>query len=138
MLKVGENRVWIDPNRTEDVEVAITREEIRRLIYDGAIKTLPEKGVSRSRARLLHEKKRKGRRRGAGSRKGHKTARTPKKEAWAKRIRPIRKTLMELRDRRVITTDVYRRLYRMAKGGAFNDTTHLEQYIEAHKLTRRR
>ncbi|MFQ5836639.1 MAG: 50S ribosomal protein L19e, partial [Candidatus Bathyarchaeia archaeon] len=30
ILKVGEGRVWIDPDRTEDVEAAITREEIRK------------------------------------------------------------------------------------------------------------
>ena len=35
ILKVGESRVWMDPDRTEEVEIAITREEIRRLIHEG-------------------------------------------------------------------------------------------------------
>ena len=26
ILKIGQNRVWIDPERIDDVEVAITRE----------------------------------------------------------------------------------------------------------------
>ncbi|UCF59603.1 MAG: 50S ribosomal protein L19e, partial [Candidatus Bathyarchaeota archaeon] len=34
LLNVGEGRVWIDPDRIEDVEAAITREEIRRLIHE--------------------------------------------------------------------------------------------------------
>ena len=59
ILKVGQNRVWIDPERIDDVEVAISREEIRKLIHEGVVKRLPEKGVSRARARILHERKRR-------------------------------------------------------------------------------
>jgi len=64
ILKVGENRVWIDPERAEDVELAISREEIRRLIGDRAIKKEPIKGISRARAKRLHDKKVDGKRRG--------------------------------------------------------------------------
>ncbi|RLI07420.1 50S ribosomal protein L19e, partial [Candidatus Bathyarchaeota archaeon] len=38
ILNVGVNRVWIDPERIEDVDVAITREEIKKLIHEGVIK----------------------------------------------------------------------------------------------------
>ena len=31
ILKIGQNRVWIDPERMDDVEGAITREEVRKL-----------------------------------------------------------------------------------------------------------
>ena len=34
ILKVGQNRVWIDPERIDDVDGAITREEIRKLIHE--------------------------------------------------------------------------------------------------------
>ena len=68
ILKVGQNRVWIDPERMDDVEGAITRDEIRKLIHEKVIVSLPEKGVSRSRAKTVREKKRVGRRKGAGSR----------------------------------------------------------------------
>jgi len=34
ILKVGQNRVWINPERIDDVEAAITREEIRKLIHE--------------------------------------------------------------------------------------------------------
>ncbi|MEM3019492.1 MAG: 50S ribosomal protein L19e, partial [Candidatus Bathyarchaeia archaeon] len=47
ILKVGENRVWMDPERMEDIESSITREEIKRLIHEGAIRKIPEKGISR-------------------------------------------------------------------------------------------
>ncbi|MEM2875660.1 MAG: 50S ribosomal protein L19e, partial [Candidatus Bathyarchaeia archaeon] len=29
VLKVGKSRVWFDPERIEDIELAITRDEIR-------------------------------------------------------------------------------------------------------------
>ena len=60
ILKIGQNRVWIDPERMDDVEGAITREEIRKLIHEKIIVSLPEKGVSRSRAKTVRAKKRLG------------------------------------------------------------------------------
>ena len=138
LLKVGENRVWIDPERTDDVEAAITREEIRRLIHEGAIQRRPKRGVSRVRARVLHEKKRKGLRRGPGRKSGSARARISKKEAWMKKIRALRKKLRELKASRVITESVYRRLYAMAGAGVFESTADLERYIETRGLGRKR
>jgi len=138
LLKVGEGRVWIDPERMDDVEVAITREEIRRLIHEGAIQSLPEKGVSRARARVLHEKKKKGLRRGPGLKTGAARATISKKEAWIKRIRPLRKKLRELKAKRVITESIYRQLYDMAGSGVFESTADLERYIETRGLGRKR
>src|SRR4030067_1905002 len=81
ILKVGQNRVWIDPERTNDVEGAITREEVRKLIHEKIIKASQEKGVSRARAKTVHEKKRVGRRKGPGSYTGSGYATVSKKEA---------------------------------------------------------
>jgi large subunit ribosomal protein L19e len=138
ILKVGVNRVWIDPERIDEVELAISREEIRRLIRDRAIQKSQEKGVSRARARVLHEKKKNGKRRGQGSRRGSEGARTPTKEAWMKRIRAQRKKLRELRDTHAITQTVYRQLYIMAKSGSFRSVSDLERHIDARNLRRRR
>jgi large subunit ribosomal protein L19e len=138
LLKVGENRVWIDPERTDDVEAAITREEIRRLIHEGAIQRRPKGGVSRVRARVLHEKKRRGLGRGPGRKSGSARARVSKKEAWMKRIRALRKRLRELKASRVISESVYRRLYAMAGSGVFESTADLERYIETRGLGRKR
>ncbi|RLI05081.1 50S ribosomal protein L19e [Candidatus Bathyarchaeota archaeon] len=138
ILKCGKNRVWIDPERIEDVETAITRKEIERLIKDGVIKARPVKGISRGRVRVLRKKRKKGRRRGVGSREGAKYARLPRKRRWIQTIRAIRKKLRELVESKSITNTTYRKLYRMAKGGVFRSTSHLLQYIESAKLYRRK
>ena len=138
ILKVGINRIWINPEKVDDVEAVITREEIRKLVHERTIRAIAKKGVSRSRARLLREKKKRGLRKGAGSKTGRSTARAPQKKLWANRIKAIRKRLKELRDRRVIPKKVYRQLYLMAKGGAFSSVRHIEQHITAKKLSRRR
>jgi len=138
ILKVGQDRVWIDPNRIEDVEAAITREEIRKLIHEGVIKPLKEKGVSRARARVVHEKKKKGLRRGPGSRSGAAKAKVSKKEAWMNKIRALRKRLRELKAQKVITKSIYRKLYVMAKSGKFASVADMERYIKAHDLWRKR
>jgi large subunit ribosomal protein L19e len=138
ILKVGENRIWMDPERIVDVEIAITREEIRKLVHEGAIKPLPKRGVSRARARVLHEKREKGLRRGPGRRTGSAGAGVSKKQAWMKKIRALRRRLRELKEDRVITETVYRKLYSMAGSGAFESIADLERYIETHGLGRKR
>ena len=138
VLKVGQSRVWIDPEKTDDVEGVITRMEIRKLVHEDAIKALPEAGVSKGRARTLHDKRKRGLRQGAGTREGKKTARTSKKRTWENRIRAIREYLRDLRERRIIQDGAYRKLYLTAKGGMFSSVSNVDQYIEAHKLARRR
>ncbi len=137
VLKVGKNRVKIDPDREDDVSMAITRDDIRTLIHEKGITARYQKGVSRSRARLVHEKKKKGKRQGSGSRKGKKTTYNPKKRAWIQRIRPQRKFLRRLRTRRIVTISTYRKLYRWASSGMFRSVAHLDFFIKDKKLTRR-
>ena len=138
VLKIGRNRVWIDPERTEDVETAMTRDEIRRLIHEGVIKSLPVTGISRARARILHGKKKKGRRSGPGSRTGTVHARVSKKEAWMGKIRVLRKKLRELKAKKIIPENAYQQLYRMAGSGRFASVADLERYLKAHELWRKR
>ena len=138
ILKVGESRVWIDPERIADVEAAITREEIKKLIHEGAIKALPKQGVSRARAKVIHEKKKKGLRKGPGSRSGAKGAIISRKEAWMMRIRALRRRLRELKEKKIITQSVYRKLYIMAKSGAFKSKSEMENYIKAQGWWRKR
>jgi large subunit ribosomal protein L19e len=138
ILKVGESRVWIDPERVDDIEVAITRDDIRRLIHEKVIREVPKKGVSRGRARVLHEKKKSGLRRGPGSRSGRSGARAPRKEMWMKKIRALRRKLRALRESRSITEKVYRRLYVMAGSGSFRSIAAMERYIDSNNLRRRR
>lgn len=137
ILNVGVNRVWIDPERAEDVDLAITRSEIRKLIHEGAIKAAPERSQSRSRARSMAAKKRAGRRRGPGTRKGGKYSVVSRKSRWISRIRALRRRLRALRERRAITANTYRRLYMKAKGGEFRSVAELERYITEQGLRRR-
>ncbi len=137
ILKCGENRVFLDPYFMEDIKMAITREDIRNLIKEGAIQKRYKKGISKTRKNLRHERKKKGRARGLGKRKGPKGARTPKKKAWMKRIRPQRRELKKMRDRKQITTSTYRQLYKNAKGGMFNSVAQMNRYIKEKELLRR-
>lgn len=137
ILKVGVNRVWIDPDRLDDVALAIRRDDIRKLIHEGAIRKVPIQGVSRGRAKVVHEKQKRGLRSGPGSRKGKRTARLSSKESWMIKIRAIRLHLKKLRARRIIKPRDYRRLYRLSKGGVFPSIRRVDMYIQEHKMKRR-
>ena len=138
VMKIGEGRVWIDPERIDYVEAAITREEIRKLVREGVIKSLPEKGVCRVRARVLKKKRKKGLRRGPGGKSGSARSKISKKQAWINRIRPIRKRLSELKDTRAISESAYRKMYDMSESGVFKSKAELERYIQTQNLWRRR
>lgn len=124
ILKCGVNRVWID-SEDEKVKQAITRKDIRRFIKEGAIKKLPLKKS------LKHEEKRQQR---TGSIKGAKGARIGKKTEWLKVIRPQRKLLKELKDKKQLQSHAYRRIYKMVKGNVFRSKAHLMLYLKEKKL----
>ncbi len=132
ILGVGESRIWIDPEKVEDVAAAITREEVRRLIKEGAIKALPARSPSRGRWRQRHEARKKGRHRGPGKRKGDASARREPKEEWMHRIRKMRRYLRFLRDHGVIDRRTYRKLYMWAKGGMFPTFASLQRWLREH------
>ena len=134
ILKVGLNRVWIDPERMEEVSMAITREGVKQLINNGAIKAKPQKGISSYRSKKLAEQKKKGKRKGRGSVKGAKKARNPKKQEWMTTIRALRKDLKEMRDANEIDATTYRKLYKMGKGGAFRSKSYMKTYARDHDL----
>jgi large subunit ribosomal protein L19e len=129
ILKVGESRVWLDPSRTKDIEAAITKIDIRKLIKQGVIKALPKK---------LHKPKEKEkRRRGPGRRKGSKFAKVTSKERWIYTVRPLRKMLKELRQTGQIDKQTYRKIYLLVKGGMFRSRSHLKIYLEQHGLIKK-
>ena len=138
VLKIGVNRVKVDPDSLQDLALAITREDIRRHIDDGDIKKRRVKGVRRGRARAVRVKKKRGQRMGPGSRRGTKNARFPSKTRWLNRVRAQRKFLKMLRDEGYIETIVYRKLYLQAKGGLFRNVRYLRNYIAEHGLAKKR
>jgi large subunit ribosomal protein L19e len=137
ILKCGENRVYFDPYLIEEIKMAITRDDIRSLIKDGIIKKHYKKGISNYRKNFRHQRKKRGLARGLGKRKGKKTARTPKKEAWMKRVRAQRRELKKLRDRKQITIANYRKLYKNVKGGMFTSVAQMNRYIKEKGLLKR-
>jgi large subunit ribosomal protein L19e len=130
LLKCGIHRVRFDDRRLEDIAEAVTRSDIRKLISSKAIFSLKKKGTSRGRFRFLKFQKSKGRRRGHGTRRGGKRARSPKKRRWIMVIRPIRERLASLREKGIIDKHMYRTFYRQAKGNMFKNKAHMNQHLE--------
>ncbi len=120
-LKVGQSRIKIID--AEKAGEAITREDVRSLYKEGAIKVAPLRGASRGRARVLEAKKKAGRKVGAGKRKGTKKAREGKKKKWMVQVRAQRRRLKAKKPSN------YRKLYKMIKGGYFKSLKHLESFI---------
>lgn len=132
VLDVGKNRVWFDPEQQDEIADAITRDDVRGLVDQGAIQAKDARGNSRGRARERNEKRSYGHRKGPGTRKGKAGAREGRKENWMSRIRAQRRTLRSLRDDGTLTPTQYRKLYRMANGGEFESVRRLRTYITEH------
>lgn len=133
VLGCGVHKVWLDPEASAEIAVAITREDIRGLIAGGSIKAELVKGVSRGRARQRDVKRKYGHRKGHGSRKGRKGARNPRKEQWMKKIRALRRRLKELRADGTLDKSTYCKVYRKAKGGEYRNLAHMEAHLNIKK-----
>jgi large subunit ribosomal protein L19e len=133
ILKCGVHRVYLNPNNLEDIGEAVTRSDVKRLIKEGVIKARQVRGISTGRKKARMKQKEAGKRKGHGSRKGSKYARFPKKRRWIQTIRPIRRSLRELRDGGNITPETYRYYYRHASGGIFRSVGHMKSHMEAEK-----
>jgi large subunit ribosomal protein L19e len=129
-LKCGENRVYMDPFMSTEISTAITTRDINGLINSGVIKKRYKKGVSRARAKAIHEQKKKGRRSGPGSRKGEAGSRTNPKQTWINHIRLIREFLKNLRNKEIIDTKIYQKYYALSKGGSFRNVGQLKRYMQ--------
>lgn len=130
ILGVGVSRIRIDPTRISDVAQAITGEDVKKLIKEGAIWAEPVRGVAGYSSKVRRRQRAKGRRRGHGKREGSKHARADPKEIWMNKIRRIRRYLRYLRDHGVIDRKTYRRLYMLAKGGYFASLASLRLYLK--------
>ncbi len=131
VLGVGVDRIIFDDEYNDLIQDAITRSTIRGLVGFGAIKAAPEKGVSRGRFRAKSRKLKRGR--GAGSTEGKATARNPRKEQWVTKVRALRWRLKVAKDRKEISNDAYKRLYKQVKGGQVRGVKHLLDLVKEAK-----
>ena len=137
VLKCSPYRIRFDTNHLTDIKEAITKSDIRSLVSQGVIHVKPVENISRGRARETAAKKRKGQRRGQGSRKGTYYARAGHKRDWITRIRSQRDMLLKLRDGQKIDKKAFRQLYSKAKGGFFRSVRHIKIYVEEQGLMKK-
>jgi len=136
ILKVGINRVKFDSEKLSEIKEAITKSDMRSLIGEGLVSKRPFLSQSKARARKIKEQKKKGNRKGPGSRKGTKNARLRSKTIWVTKIRVLRRFLKELKGKSMLESGDYRNLVLKSKGGFFRSRRHLKLYINEHKLVK--
>jgi large subunit ribosomal protein L19e len=66
VLNCGKRKVWLDPNETNEIHNANSRQNFRKLIKDGYVLRKPNAIHSRARVNKFKESKRKGRHMGFG------------------------------------------------------------------------
>merc|ERR1712054_558051 len=88
VLKCGKRKIWLDPNEVNEISMANSRLNIRKLAKDGLVIKKPQKVHSRYSVRQHLEAKRMG----------CKNARMPAAVIWMRRLRVLRRLLKKYRD----------------------------------------
>jgi large subunit ribosomal protein L19e len=127
ILKVGRNRIRIKEGEYARAMEALTREDVRGLIKDGAVYRMRYVGP-----RTKPPRKKKGR----GKRKGKKYSRKGAKEGWMEKLRSQRKYLDELLDSGEVGQEDKRRVYLKIKGGAFKGKKALRTWLGENGILR--
>lgn len=125
ILGVGVNRIRIKDGEIQRAEDALTREDVRGLLDEGAVYCQRFVG---HRTKPLGKKKR------AGRRKGTKYSRKGAKETWMEKIRAQRGYLNALFDDGSLKPEYRRQIYLKIKGGAFKGKAAMLIYLKENGM----
>ncbi len=118
LLNFGKGKIWLDPSRLEDIEKAITRQDIRELIKEKAIRLKKTKRKEKEK-----EKRIKG--------LGHTKKKVKKKKQhYVKLIRKLRRYIFWLEKNKKISREEYYKLRKLSKAGIFKNLRMLKEYLE--------
>jgi len=134
VLKCSPKRIKMDNSKSAEIKEAITKHDIKLLIGKKVIKGVQKKGVSRARANKILSQKKKGLKKGAGSRKGTSNARLNEKTTWVNKVRKQRALIKRMYENGRFDAKTYRNLYKKCKGNFFRSVRHIKIYLEEHGI----
>ena len=121
LLEVGENKVLFDHLRLDEIKQAITKQDIRDLIKDRAIRAKP--GV---------KKVKKTRRKRTGQGRIKFTIRTRKRD-YINKIRKIRRYVKDQMNAKLLDKELADAVKKYAKAGQFKNLRQAKEYIKLNK-----
>jgi len=121
ILNVGKNKVCFDPLRLDEIKQAITKQDIKDLIKDRAIRAKPGK---------KKQKKEKRKRTGAGRRK---ISVKNRKRNYMNRIRKIRRYVNDQRNAGQLSRELALETRKLAKAGQFKNLRQAREFIKLNK-----